>query len=166
MTVSSETSWHNIKSASPLRAQSNIKLTFSLEHSGELKNTTQFVKTPRFSAMENLWGLLWGHLPTELNIFVDASSNHHGNYGIVPRAEEHKRQTQTHTEEWQSPAERERRRERERGITYKSKLNLQAKFQSGPIIYWLNSEGIHCLCDAVTYILVMVYVNTNLIRPW
>ena len=43
------------------------------------------------------------HLPTELNVFVDAGCNPHGNNGIVPGADEHQWQTQGHTQEGQSP---------------------------------------------------------------
>lgn len=43
------------------------------------------------------------YLPTELNVFVDAGGNAHGNYGVIPRANKHEREAQTHTQEGQSP---------------------------------------------------------------
>lgn len=42
-------------------------------------------------------------LPAELNVFVDAGGDAHGDYGVIPRADEHERQAQAHTEERQSP---------------------------------------------------------------
>ena len=45
------------------------------------------------------------HSPTELNVFVDAGSDQHGDNGIVPGADEHQRQTQGHTQEGQCPAD-------------------------------------------------------------
>lgn len=42
-------------------------------------------------------------LPTELDVLVDAASNAHGHDGIVPRADEHQRETQAHTQKGQSP---------------------------------------------------------------
>lgn len=44
-----------------------------------------------------------GYAPTELNIFVDAGCDAHGDDGVVPRADEHERQAQAHTQERQSP---------------------------------------------------------------
>lgn len=41
--------------------------------------------------------------PTELNVFVDAGGDAHGNYGVIPGTDEHERQAQTHTQKRQSP---------------------------------------------------------------
>lgn len=43
------------------------------------------------------------YLPTELNVFVDAGGDAHGDYCVIPGTDEHKRQAQTHTQERQSP---------------------------------------------------------------
>lgn len=45
--------------------------------------------------------------PPEFDILVDTAGDCHGNDGIVPRADEHERETQAHAQEWQSPAETE-----------------------------------------------------------
>ncbi len=44
------------------------------------------------------------YLPTEFYVFVDAGGNAHGDYGIIPRTNEHERQAQAHSQERQSPA--------------------------------------------------------------
>lgn len=43
------------------------------------------------------------HSPCKLNILVDRTSDHHGDDGIVPGADEHECETQAHPQEGQGP---------------------------------------------------------------
>lgn len=53
----------------------------------------------------NLPRRLYINSPCKLDILVDGAGDHHGDNGVVPRAEEHKSQTQAHPQEGKSPAE-------------------------------------------------------------
>lgn len=44
------------------------------------------------------------YLPTELNVFVEAGGDAHGDDGVIPGTDKHERQAQAHTQERQSPA--------------------------------------------------------------
>lgn len=53
---------------------------------------------------------LEAHSPSELNVFVDAGSDHHGNNGVVPGTDKHERQTQAHAQEGESPVGQKNRK--------------------------------------------------------
>lgn len=80
--------WHQINQIQDQALAGRIKLEQSLCHIKCQKSSTS-------------------HSPPELDILVDTPSNCHGNNGIIPRTDEHERETQTHAQEWQSPAETE-----------------------------------------------------------
>lgn len=42
-------------------------------------------------------------LPSVFNVFVDATSDDHGNNSVIPGGDKHQSKTQTHSQEGQSP---------------------------------------------------------------